>query len=119
MTDQTAQEKAIEDKIAAAEKEVKEANERRKELDRQLRWLKRARPQIDAEIVRRVEAKDDGSRQWVKQLRQEATDAIWKRHEEERLNAEREAERKEAEAARIAQATAPKGPEQGAAQPQQ
>ncbi|MDO5535555.1 MAG: hypothetical protein Q4F65_13020 [Propionibacteriaceae bacterium] len=119
MTNQTAQEKAIQDKIDAAKREVDEANERRKELDRQLRWLKRAAPEIDAEIVRRVEAKDDGTRQWVAQLRQEATDAIWKRHEHERKEAEAEAKRKEAEAARIAEATAPKGPEQGAAKPQQ
>lgn len=119
MTDQTAQEKAIEDKIAAAKRAVDEANEQRKQLDRQLRWLKRARPEIDAEIVRRVEAKDDGSRQWVVQLRQEATDAVWKRHENERRTAEAEAARKQAEAARIAEATAPKGPEQGAAQPKQ
>ncbi len=75
--EETQQEESLCQKIKAVEAEIKEANDRRKEFDRQLRWLKKATPEIDAEIVRRIEAKDGDSRQWVAHLRQQAIDAIY------------------------------------------
>lgn len=115
----TPQQASIKEKIDAVEKQIKEANEQRKALDRQLRWLKSAAPEINAEIIRLVEGKDDGTRQWVGQLRQQATDAVWRRHEAERKQAEVEAARKQAEADKIAAATATQGPEKEATGQQQ
>ena len=113
----TAQEQALALKIAEAEKRVAEANEARKELDRQLKWLKRSTPGIDAEIIRLIETKDDASRKWVGDLRQQATDTLWRKSETERMRAEEEAARKAAEAERIAKATAPAPAQQQVAKP--
>lgn len=116
MSAQTQQEASLRQKIEAVEREIKEANERRKEFDRQLRWLKKAQPQIDAEIVHRIESTDDERRKWVAQLRQQAMDGAWQRHEAERKQAEAKAEREKAEAERIAAATATQGPEKEASE---
>lgn len=111
---QSQQEASLRQKIKDVDAEIKEANERRKEFDRQLRWLKKVQPQIDAEIVRRIESTDEERRKWVAQLRQQAMDGAWQRHEVERKHAEAKAQREKAEAERIAAATATQRPEQEA-----
>jgi len=113
----TAQEQRLAEKIAKVEADIKAANEARKELDRQLKWLARNVPAINAEIIRQVESKDQGSRDWIADLRQQATDGLWAKSEAERKRAEDEAARKAAEAERIAKATGIAGPAQQVAKP--
>lgn len=117
MTEKTPQQLALEAKIKEADKAVAEANAARKQLDRQLKWLGKARAEIDAEIVRRIENRDEGARKWVEGLRQQVTAEAWERSEADRQEAERAKARKAAEAAQIAQATATPAPQRAVPQP--